>query len=187
MREILRELFGEAVTEETLKRFQEELGKKFVPKSDFNQRGEEVKELREKLKEQEQMERVDLQQKLSALQAQYDQDMAAAKQREEQICMNHVLDNALIAAKARNLVAVKALLNMEGISLVDGKLQGLDSQLEQLKLENGYLFEADSGNPQFIRPAASHETVSQEEFRKMTYMERLKLKKEQPGLYQSMI
>ena len=76
---------------------------------------------------------------------------------------------------------------MEGISLVDGELQGLDCQLEKLKRESGYLFEAGSGNPQFIRPAASYETISPEEFRKMTYMERLKLKREQPDLYQSMI
>ena len=53
MIEVLKMLYGDAVTEESLKRFQEELGKKFVPKSEFNQRGEELKMLREQLAEKE--------------------------------------------------------------------------------------------------------------------------------------
>ena len=40
MLEVLKQLYGEAVTEESFDVFKEELGKRFVPKSEFNQRGE---------------------------------------------------------------------------------------------------------------------------------------------------
>ncbi len=46
MKEILTQLFGEAVTDEALKTFNAELGKKFVAKADFNAKGEENKTLK---------------------------------------------------------------------------------------------------------------------------------------------
>lgn len=46
MRAILTQLFGEAVTDEAMKTFNAELGKKFVAKTDFNARGDEIKTLK---------------------------------------------------------------------------------------------------------------------------------------------
>lgn len=46
MKEILTELFGDAVTDEAMKKFNAELGKKFVSKVDFNEKNEEVKSLK---------------------------------------------------------------------------------------------------------------------------------------------
>ena len=195
MQEILKKLYGDAVTEESLAKFKEELGKKFVPKSEFNQRGEELKMLREKLAEQDIMtadlreaeeEKKLLLQELSGLQEKYEHEIAAAKERENEIRFSHAVDNALTKAKAKNLVAVRALLNMDGVTLEDGKLLGLNEQLEKLMQENSYLFEASEKNPQFIRPSVSGSDLSQEDFQKLGYMERLKLKKEQPALYQTL-
>lgn len=45
MQEILKQLFGDAVTEEALKTFNAELGKKFVAKTDFNSKLEKIKTL----------------------------------------------------------------------------------------------------------------------------------------------
>ncbi len=196
MIEVLKMLYGDAVTEESLKRFQEELGKKFVPKSEFNQRGEELKMLREQLAEKEtvsagledaEQKNKELWQALNAMKEKYDGELAAAKRREEAMKFQRALDDSLKAARARNLVAVKALLNMDGITLEDGTLKGLTEQLMQLRQEHGYLFEAGEGNLQFVRPAVGHTGVTREEFQNMGYMERLKLKKEQPSLYQSLI
>lgn len=53
----------------------------------------------------------------------------------------HALESALTGAKAKNIKAVKALLDMEKVKLEDGKITGLDSQLETLKAESGYLFD----------------------------------------------
>jgi len=195
MQDVLKELYGNVVTEESLAKFKEELGKKFVPKADFNQRGEELKMLREKLAEQEtaaaglreaEEEKNFLLEELSGLKEKYEHEIAAARERESEIRLSHAVDNALTQAKAKNLIAVRALLDMEGITLADGKLSGLDEQLETLMQENSYLFEAGENNPQFIRPSAGGSCVSQEDFQKLGYMERLKLKKEQPALYQTL-
>lgn len=52
---------------------------------------------------------------------------------------DYALTAALTGAKARNSKAVKALLDMDGLKLNDGKIIGLDEQLSQIKEENGFL------------------------------------------------
>ena len=47
MKDILTQLFGEAVTEDALKQFNAELGRKFVAKTDFNTKLEEIKTLKD--------------------------------------------------------------------------------------------------------------------------------------------
>lgn len=47
----------------------------------------------------------------------------------------------LTSAKARNPKAVSALINREGLELVDGKIVGLDEQLTQIKKDNDYMFD----------------------------------------------
>ena len=54
---------------------------------------------------------------------------------------NHALDGALSGAKAKNVKAVKALLNMEGLKLNGEEIVGLNDQLAKLKTDNDYLFE----------------------------------------------
>ncbi len=195
MEKILKQLYGDAVTEESLALFKEELGKRFVPKSEFNQRGEELKKLRMQLAEHEahkadamgrKQENQALWEELHALKAEYEQEKTMAKQREEEIRLQSALDQALAAEKARNLVAVKALLDMNEITFEEGRLNGLAEQLQTLKQENGYLFEEKDGAQLFIRPGGSKVAFSQEDFEKMGYMERLKLKKEQPELYRKL-
>lgn len=51
---------------------------------------------------------------------------------------DYALTAALTGAKARNSKAVKALLDMDGLKLNDGKIIGLDEQLSQIKEENGF-------------------------------------------------
>ena len=53
MKEILKQLFGEAVTEDALKQFNAELGKKFVAKTDYNAKLEVIKGLEDGKKELE--------------------------------------------------------------------------------------------------------------------------------------
>lgn len=193
MEEILKMLYGDAVTEESLAKFREELGKRFVPKADFNQRGEELKMLREKLSAAEEkivagehfeQENQSLAGELSMLREVYERDMEAAKVKEAEIHLQHAVERALVQEKARNLVAVRALLNMEGITLENGQLVGFDEQIEQLKQENGYLFEKSAEVINFMRPTGGDTVMTEEEFQKLGYMEKLKLKKEQPDVYQ---
>lgn len=197
MLEVLKKLYGEAVTEESLERFKEELGKRFVPKADFNQRGEELKMLREKAAQQEEaladfqkllQEKEALQQALLEAEAKQAELIEAYEGREAQERLRGALERALKEAGARNVTAVKALLDMGSITLENGELKGFFEQLRELKKENGYLFEAGEHNVQFVRPAARGKSdMSQEDFKKMGYMERLKMKREQPEQYQSMM
>src|SRR5699024_9400586 len=57
-----------------------------------------------------------------------------------EIEMNASLEIALIESKARNTKAVKALLDLDKLSLQDGKLIGLDEQLKQVKEQNNFMF-----------------------------------------------
>lgn len=68
--------------------------------------------------------------------------------------LNNYIDLSLTSANVRNLKAVKALLNMDGIKADDkGEFTGLTEQLDALKESDGYLFNASeaeqSNTPRF--------------------------------------
>ena len=67
-----------------------------------------------------------------------------ADERVNQVKFDYALNAALRDAKARNVTAVRALLNMEGLKFADGTVVGLKEQLESIKAENDYLFENDA-------------------------------------------
>lgn len=74
--------------------------------------------------------------------ADFEASQAESKKQIEALRYEHALDGALTTAKARNIKAVKALLEYEKIKLnKDGSFSGLSEQLETLKKDNGYLFE----------------------------------------------
>jgi predicted RNase H-like nuclease (RuvC/YqgF family) len=57
---------------------------------------------------------------------------------------NYSLDSALKDAKCKNTKALKALLDMENIKYQEGKLDGLENQLTNLKESDSYLFDLDT-------------------------------------------
>ncbi len=88
MKEILTQLFGEAVTDDAMKQFNAELGKKFVAKADFNAKVEEVKILKGKKKTlEDEVARLDenangnedVKKELEALKAKIDADAKQAE------------------------------------------------------------------------------------------------------------
>lgn len=74
------------------------------------------------------------------------QDLNKAKEAEyatnlKNIKVENAVEMALIGAKAKNNKAVKALLNLEGLELgEDGKLKGLDKQLDSLLKDESTAF-----------------------------------------------
>lgn len=82
-----------------------------------------------------------------------------AKEDLEKIQFEHKLESALSGAKAKNIKAVKALLDTEGLKLNKDEIVGLNEQLEKLKEENDYLFESEEQTkqdpPKFTRPGGS--------------------------------
>ncbi len=67
---------------------------------------------------------------------------AEAKTRIETLQFDHALESALLGARAKNAKAVKALIDADALKLKDGEIIGLSEQLEKLKADNDFLFEA---------------------------------------------
>ncbi len=65
--------------------------------------------------------------------AEYDAKLANMKK-------TNAIDIAMMESKVKNSKAVKALIDMEKISLDNGNLIGLSTQIEALKKSDGYLF-----------------------------------------------
>lgn len=156
MLEWLKNILGDAYTEEIDKQVSEAIGKDFVSKTDFNAKNDAAKQLAEQLKDRdgqlEELKKVDaegLQKRIEELQELNDNTKKDYESKLEQVQFDHALENALSGAKARNAKAVKALLDMEGLKLNNGEIVGLDKQLETLKADNGYLFEGEENAPHF--------------------------------------
>ena len=82
----------------------------------------------------------DLNKRYQELQDKYTADTAALNKAMADSRKNSAVDMAILQAKGKNAKAIKALLDMEKITLKeDGVLDGLD--LEELKKTDSYLFE----------------------------------------------
>jgi hypothetical protein len=74
----------------------------------------------------------------------------AAQAAEKQITamkFDYALSDALKAAKVRDVVAVKAHLNMDGLKQNGDEIVGLNDQLAKIKENSGFLFEDSDGKP----------------------------------------
>ena len=67
-----------------------------------------------------------------------------------QVRYESALADALKASKAKNVKAVRALLDEANLKLTDDGLVGLKEQLEKVKPENDYLFESDMPTPKIV-------------------------------------
>lgn len=110
----------------------------------------------------------------------------------QKLQFDYALDSALTNAKAKNVKAVKALLNFDSINYQDGKINGLEDQLNALQGDCDYLFNLEVaptstgsvGN--FARGGGNPSTTTKEEFRKMNMAQRLKMRNENPSLYEEL-
>jgi len=78
----------------------------------------------------------------------YDQSVKDGEAKVAQLQFDHALSGALTEAKAKNPIAVKALLNVADLKLAkDGSIVGLAEQLEKLKADehSNFLFDVEAG------------------------------------------
>ena len=91
------------------------------------------------------------------------------------IKLNAAVEKTLIEAKARNLTAVKALLNLENAEIgEDGTVKGLSEQIKTIQKDNDYLFEAKEtkvdNTPKGTNPASGTNNQPQsKKLEEMTY------------------
>ena len=121
----------------------------------------------------------------------FEEAQEKAKAELERVQFNHILENTLKGAKARNVKAVKALLDLEGLKLNEGKIIGLDEQLESIQKENEFLFEVEEtkpNTPTFTRPndSGKPQAITKEQFNNMGYLDKVNLKKRDPELYDNL-
>ena len=89
------------------------------------------------------------------------------------------LESALNNAKCKNNKALRALLDMNSIKYQEGKLEGLNTQIEALQKDASYLFDLDTtpgntgGIGQFGRN--NPKGITKDQFKNMSYMERMNL------------
>jgi len=139
--EWLKEILGDGYTQEADEKVSEKLGELFVSRTDFNAVNETKKGLEEKGKTSG--DRGELQKQYDELQGKYKAETEALNKEISDSIKNSAIDMAIFKAKGKNIKAIKALLDIEKISLKeDGTLEGLD--LESLKKTDGYLFDLET-------------------------------------------
>lgn len=70
----------------------------------------------------------------------YEQAQTEAKEKLEKIQFEHELENAIRDSKAKNVKAVKALLDIETLKDSKNRLDDIKTAIEATKTENDYLF-----------------------------------------------
>ena len=162
--------------------------KSYIPYSRFKEVNDEKTALKESLKERDvQLEELKKSTNIEGLQKQIEELQALNTQKEaehaaaiEALKIETATEAALTAAKAKNIKAVKALLDLEGVELTkDGTIKGLEEQVKKLmeSEDTGFLFDAESVpppfNPKGAKPAESRveNPDGKVDLSKMTYEE----------------
>lgn len=140
---------------------------KLVPKSKFDELNEENKTLKKAASEHEKQledlkksngDNAALQQQITDLQR-VNADMQKAHNAEiAQLKLSNAVEAALLTAGAKNVKAVRSLLDDSKLKLGDdGKVSGLEEQINTIKTSDGYMFADKPAAPTFkgFQPGAS--------------------------------
>lgn len=100
---------------------------------------------------------------LADLQAKFDESKTNSENTIADLKKQSAIELALTQAGARNITAVKALLDADKLTISENGVEGLNEQLEAVKADNDYLFQAaepktptivTGGNPKGDTPPA---------------------------------
>lgn len=194
------ELKALGLTDEQIEKVSEDYGKNYVTKLQFNKKNDVLKQAEESLEAMQ--SDMDALKKTNAdnaeLTKQIDEMKAAQVKRDEEYTaqihkmeVDGIVERTLMTFKAKNGKAVRALLDLEDVKLKDGTIKGLDDQLTKLKESDPYLFESES-KPSGVTPGEPHggqssTGITQEQFNKMSYLERVQFQEENPDAYSEFI
>lgn len=139
----------------------------WFPKERFDAVNNEKKELKSQLDERDQQlsklqkqakGNEELQNAIEQLQEENKKVSEEYQQKLEKQAFEFAIESALRDAKAKNIKAVKANLNVDGLKLSDDKVIGLDEQLAALKESDSYLFEAENDSSPGLAGRQPHGT-----------------------------
>lgn len=190
------ELKALGLTDEQIEKVVEDYGKNYVTKLQFNKKNDALKQAEESLEAMQ--SDIETLKKANAdnaeLSKQIDELNAAQLKREaeytaqiQKMELDGIVERTLLSSKVKNAKAVRALLDLEDAKVKDGAIKGLDDQLTKLKESDPYLFESES-KPTGVTPGEPHggqgsTGITQEQFNKMGYLQRAKLKEDDPNAY----
>ena len=90
-----------------------------------------------------------------AWQEKYNQAVAKHSEELAEVTFAGSLNQAIFRAKGRNTKAIAALLDVEALKKSENQTRDIEEALENLKKENGYLFESDPTPPPYARGTGS--------------------------------
>lgn len=152
------------LSDDVIQQILDDQGKNFVPKSRFNEANEGKKALEAQMTERDaQMKDLEtkakgndeLQKQIQSLQEANKKQKEAYDGQIHQMKVNNALSAALVAAHAKNVDAVKAMLHMDKYELAeDGSIKGMADAISKVKTENAWAFDdkpAAGGNKPTIK------------------------------------
>lgn len=181
----LEQLMEMGLDEETakkvLKAYQDSLKDRYIPIERFNEVNEEKKELKTQIEDRDkQLKELkikaagneELTTKITELETLNNQTKEEYENKIAALRKETSIELKLKDEKAKNIKAVKALLDLEKVSLDGDNLIGLDEQLKLLKEKESYLFGEDSlrgrGDPNppgdLVDPEYKNNPFSKEHF-----------------------
>lgn len=142
----------------------------------------------EKNKKIAELEKVDVE---AIKKEQFDLGKAEGSKEIETFKKQNALEKALANYKAKDTSILSKMLDMDKIKFNDKFeiVEGLEEQINPLKESHDYLFNSDKPLPKFSdkTPGANNGTeISKEDFKKMSYKDRVALKQEQPEVYENL-
>ena len=154
LKEILKKAgIEEGKLDSVISDISKELPKYFIPKDKYNEVAEAKKKLETDIQERDnQLEQLknaagnseELKAQIEQLQAENQKAAEEWQAKMSQMQLDFAIERALTTAKAKNIKAVKALLDMDKVKLDGDQLLGIDEQLKELQQSDPYLF-GDSG------------------------------------------
>lgn len=179
------DLIAMGLTEEQAKKVMDSLDGNYVTKTRFNEVNEENKTLKKSVSDRDKQledlkkssgDNEELKKQIETLQQENANQKKAHEGEMAQLRLDNAIDAALTAAGAKNIKAVRALLDTSKVKVgEDGKLTGFDDLLSAVQKSDSYLFAEKQQKQNFkgFQPGASGNVKpgTKVDMSKMTYEE----------------
>lgn len=179
------DLIAMGLTEEQAKKVMDSLDGNYVTKTRFNEVNEENKTLKKSVSDRDKQledlkkssgDNEELKKQIETLQQENANQKKAHDAEMTQLRLDNAIDAALTAAGAKNIKAVRALIDTSKVKVgEDGKLTGFDDPLSAVQKSDSYLFTEKQQKQNFkgFQPGASGNVKpgTKVDMSKMTYEE----------------
>lgn len=198
----LKTILGDAYTDDIDRKVSDEIGKNFVARADFNTLNAEKKSLAETVKERDKQlddlkktagDADTLKKQIGELQTANSEQKKAHDAEMRQIRINSAVELALLAAKAKNVKAARALLNLEKAEIDEsGSVKGLADQIKKLTEapDSSFLFETGKNDFTGLKPGEKSDGkpdgMTLEKLRAMPAAERYDFSVKHPEEYKTL-